>query len=122
MQKVFIATLCVVAAGLGGVAWAGGAGDPKPMLRLVDATPLTVRGVNFDPAEHVSVTARGSSQEQSARHAVRAGSAGGFLVRFPTIDANDCHGFAISAIGSDGHRASLARKSGECPPPTSVER
>jgi hypothetical protein len=122
MQKVFIATLCVVAAGLGGVAWAGGARDATPRLRLVDATPLTVRGANFDPAEHVSVTARGSSQQQSARHAVRAGSAGGFLVRFPTIDANDCHGFAISAIGSDGHRASLARKSGECPPPTSVER
>jgi hypothetical protein len=120
MQKVFIATLCVVAAGLGGVAWAGGARDATPRLRLVDATPLTVRGANFDPAEHVSVTARGSSQQQSARHAVRAGPAGGFLVRFPTIDANDCHGFAISAIGSDGHRASLARKPGECPPPTSV--
>ena len=44
----------------------------------------------------------------------------GFVVTFPTIDANDCHGFAMPAIGSDGSRATLARKAGECPPPTSV--
>jgi len=122
MLRVFIATLGVVAAGLGGVAWASSGTGAKPALRLVDATPLTVRGANFDPAEHVSVTARGSSQQQSAKHVVRAGPAGGFLVQFPTIDANDCHGFAISAIGSDGSRATLARKAGECPPPTSVDR
>ena len=126
MKRVLIATVGIVAVSLGTIAWAataGGARDARPALRIVAETPLTIRGVNFEPAEHVSVTARDSAKTRApAVRALRAGSAGGFLVRFPEVDANACQGFSVLAVGSDGSRAAIGRKPGVCPPPAPVER
>jgi D-serine dehydratase len=121
MKNILIAFLaCVVAAAVAGVALAvrTGGSDAKPVLRLVDASPLTVRGLNFDPNERVSVSAHGSRAQRTAR-SLSAGSAGGFVVRFPDLDANNCSGFGVTAVGSNGDRASLGRRPGMCPPPPS---
>jgi hypothetical protein len=115
MKRVLIATLSVVAVGLGGVAWASGSGGTagKPMLVLVETSPLTVRGINFEATEHVSVTVRGQAR---SRRALEAGKAGAFVARFPNVSVDDCQGFSVLAVGSDGSRASLSRRPGPCAP------
>jgi hypothetical protein len=117
MKSVLIAALGIVAVGLGGVAWASGSGGTagKPLLIVVEASPLTVRGLNFDKAERVSVTAHGAA-DRTATRSLAVSTTGGFIVRFPGVTVDDCLGFSVLAIGSDGSRASFRRRPGLCAP------
>jgi hypothetical protein len=94
---------------------AGGAtsATTAPSLRLVDSSPLTVRGVAFKAHERVRVTAYLESGTLQA--ALRAGPRGGFTVTFEEI-AVRC-GFTVQAVGAGGSRASLKLPQPACPPP-----
>jgi hypothetical protein len=47
---------------------------------------------------------------------VTASSAGGFLVRFRRAHVDPCNGFAVTARGDEGSRASYKTPPQECPP------
>ncbi len=49
------------------------------------------------------------------RRAATGSSAGAFTMRLPGLDANDCQGFAVTATGNKGSRASFKRAPGQCP-------
>ncbi|MGH3103537.1 MAG: hypothetical protein ACRDN6_05510 [Gaiellaceae bacterium] len=106
-----VPALLALAAGLA-VATAAAATASKPALRLVDDTPVTLRGVAFRPAERVRITVwmRGG---QSSRIA-RATPAGRFTVRFAL--ASEACVLRASAVGSAGSRAGLKLPPRLCAP------
>jgi hypothetical protein len=120
MKRILIASSLVAAIGIGGVAWASASTGSVtgPGLLVQETGPLTVRGFNFDPAERVTLSARGGSQGKAlnGRVARTAGRSGGFVAVFPDVTVDDCQGFSVRAVGSDGSRASIARRPGVCSP------
>jgi hypothetical protein len=120
MKRILIASSLVAAIGIGGVAWASAStgSGARPGLVLRETGPLTVRGVNFDPAERVSLSARGGSQAKAltGRVARTAAGNGSFVAVFPGVTVDDCQGFSVIAVGSDGSRASMGRRPGVCAP------
>lgn len=82
-------------------------------LKLARGVPLTLRGERFVPGEHVRVTVK--SERMTAKR-VTASSSGVFVVRFPSIAYDRCHGLAAGAVGSRGSRATLKRPRLMCPP------
>ena len=120
MKRILIASSLVAAIGIGGVAWASASTGnlTGPGLLIQETGPLTVRGVNFDPAERITLTARGGSQGKalSGRVARTAGQGGSFVAVFRDVTVDDCPGFSGTAVGSDGNRASIGRRPGVCAP------
>src|ERR671931_283097 len=53
-----------------------------PGLRLLDRSPLSLRGSHFAPRERVRVTVSGDA---SAARTIRTGAGGGFVVTFQTV-------------------------------------
>lgn len=91
------------------------AATSRATLRLIDDTsPPTLRGLGFQPREHVRVVVVAGSS-RTVKKAV-ATARGRFTVRV-TGDVNDCVGFSAIAVGSKGTRASLKRAPGQCPQP-----
>jgi len=85
----------------------------RATLRLADdATPPTLRGVGFQPREHVRVVA--VAGETRTVKKVVATALGRFTIRVRG-DVNDCRGFSATAVGSEGTRATLKRAPGQCP-------
>ena len=78
--------LAVLAAGAGGIV------DPTsrvaPALRVVRDAPLTLRGSGFEPRERVTVTVRMGTTVLVRR--TRAGSAGGFTLRWTSERLRAC--------------------------------
>ena len=106
-----IVVACVAAATLASTATAA-----TPTVRVVTAPSLTVRGTGFVPRTIVRLRlVRAGDVVRSVR--VRAGSRGGFLVRFPALEA--CSVTAITASGQRERRARVpaAWFVRECPPP-----
>src|SRR4029077_2922442 len=65
----------------------------RPSLRLLDTSPMTMRGTGFRPNERVVViVARGTPRVRVAR----AGTNGVFALKL-AIDVNACAGFSITA-------------------------
>jgi hypothetical protein len=119
MKRILIASSLVAAIGIGGVAYAAasGAAVSRPGLFVQETGPLTVRGFNFDSAEHVTVSARTGGTLKVAARVVRTATAkGGFVAVFSGVQVSDCEGYAVTAVGSDGSRASTARRPGVCAP------
>jgi hypothetical protein len=87
----------------------------RPALRLVDASPLVLRGSRFKSAERVRVSVY-AGRKHGAK-AVVAGPRGGFVARFRGLSPNACEGFGASAVGDQGSRASFKRAPGVCPLP-----
>jgi hypothetical protein len=89
------------------------AATPRAALRLVDdTTPPTLRGVGFQPREHVRVVVvAGSTRSVTS---VMATARGRFTIRVHG-DVNACTGFSATAIGSKGTRTTLKRAPGQCP-------
>ena len=121
MKRILIASSLIAAIGIGGVAWASpstGSGITGPGLVIQETGPLTVRGLNFDPAERVTLTARAGVQGEalSGRVARTAGRSGGFIAVFPDVKVDDCQGLSVRAVGSDGSHASISRRRGVCAP------
>jgi len=109
-----LALLAVVIAGGVGSAMPSAAGVSRPVLRLVDSSPVTFRGAGFVPNEHVRVVL---VEKTRAYRSVVASAEGRFVVRFPGADANDCMGFSAIAVGDRGSRATYKRAPGECAQP-----
>jgi hypothetical protein len=84
-----------------------------PRIALLDTQPVTVRGTGFKSAERVQVAA--FTGAKTMRRAATGSSAGAFTMRLPGLDANDCQGFAVTATGNKGSRASIKRAPGQCP-------
>lgn len=83
-------------------------------LRLVDPTPVTLRGANFGAGERVTV--RVTLGDDSAKRFVRANAAGRFLVRFPGFVYDRCHGaLTVEALGARGTHAGFSVEPLECP-------
>jgi hypothetical protein len=82
-----------------GAAFAGSEAK-RPTLRIVDLSPLTVRGTNFKAAERVKLLVNAGGPISKS---VKAGPRGGFLVRLG-VRANGC-GVVVQAIGARGSRA-----------------
>jgi hypothetical protein len=82
---------------------ASGSFSARPALRLVDRTPVVVRGSGFDAGEQVSVAL--SAGTRSLRRA-QATEAGTFVVRFG-VSLGRCARYSVQAFGSAGNRARL---------------
>jgi hypothetical protein len=86
-----------------------------PALRILDDNPLTLRGTGFRPAEAVRVTVRMGPKRWT--QAARAGTHGGFTVRF-RIRLDYCATpLTISARGALGSRAVARIPIRECAAP-----
>src|SRR5688500_2823065 len=93
------------------------AAKASPSLRLVDTSPLTVRGVAFGPRQAVVVTVRQDGLVR-ARRTVRASATGGFAVSFAATSIHRCSGAAtITAVNSAGAVAKLRLAQPLCPLP-----
>jgi hypothetical protein len=84
----------------------------KPALRLASASPLTIRGLRFQPEERVRVMIRGAG----ATRRVSADNQGSFVASFQELSADRCNALAVLALGSRGSRAELKRPGPLCPP------
>ena len=84
-------------------------------LRVMPTTQFTVQGAGFLPGEHVTVSVQ--ADDESASKRVTAGTGGGFVVRFPGVQAGSCPGFRVRATGDKGTRALLRVMAPECPQP-----
>ena len=102
---------CVAAAALAATATAA-----APTLRVVTAPALTVQGAGFVPRTLVRLRlVRAGDVIRSVR--VRAGSRGGFLVRFPALEACSVSAITASGLGERRARVPAAWFVRECPPP-----
>jgi len=114
-----LVTLALCGALLLGTAVTGGSSaavsreTAKPRLVLLDTDPVTFRGVGFQSAERVQVTA--ADGDHAVRRAATGSSNGTFTMRVPGVDANDCEGFSAIATGNKGSRAYYKRAPGQCP-------
>ena len=85
-----------------------------PTLRLVDRTPVVVRGEGFAAKERVTLVL---VADRRVSEKLRAGAAGGFVARFDR-SLGRCTRFSLQAYGSSGSRARMlpARISIDCLP------
>jgi hypothetical protein len=95
------------------LAAAASASAVRPRLAVTDEHPFTVRGSSFEPSEHVRLTVYAGNRFVRS---VVATAHGTFVVRFRTARGDSCTGYAVSAVGNKGSRASL-KLVRECPPP-----
>jgi hypothetical protein len=102
----------VVLTALTGTAAVQGASDGAATIKVVDRTPLTLRGTGFSAGEHVRVIVRTTSTRQQRLTATRSGS---FVAAF-RASYNRCSGLSAFAFGSGGSRAQLLLPAPACPP------
>ncbi len=101
------------------VAATAAAASPAPALRLTHAKPLVVAGSHFKSNERVVVTL--SSTDKTV-HVVRATAGGTFSVDFGTVHTDRCLGWAVTAVGRAGSRATLKLPLPACMPQASPGR
>jgi hypothetical protein len=88
-------------------------------LKVVRLAPFTVKGAGFEPNEGVILSAY--VRRRLVRR-VRADGSGRFRVVFRGARPAGCSGYAVTAIGNRGSRASITFMP-RCPPrPRVVER
>jgi hypothetical protein len=103
---------CIVLA----LAGSAGAVTQQPRLRVIDGSPLVVRGSAFRGHEVVRVVYRGAVLTRT--RTATATAAGTFVVRFPVTWAL-CPPASLTATGAKGSRATLKPPRTMCPqPPT----
>ena len=108
-----VATILLAALGLTGAAAA--THQTSPELRIVDRSPVVVRGGGFGARESVLVTVRTGLLRATQR--TTATQRGRFVVRVDEIRLTPCAGGAIVATGALGHTARLKLRLRECPGP-----
>ena len=87
----------------------------KAKLRLLDPTPVKVRGTGFSAGERVVVRVIGLAGVTGKR--TTAGRRGGWTLTFPDHAYGRCGSLFVSAVGSRGSRAGLKLKPPLCPLP-----
>jgi hypothetical protein len=102
------ALVCMLPAGAGAESVAR-----KPALRLVNASPLEIRGLRFVPKERVRVMVLDAG---SASRQVSADAQGTFVASFQEASVDRCSALSVLAVGSRGSRAALKRPGPLCPP------
>ena len=106
------ATLCAVAAS----SVAGAATESRSAtLRMLDASPVIIRGAGFKVRERVRV--RATANERSRAKVVYASPAGTFTVAFTALSTPDPCTVEAFAIRSSGGRVVLKLVDRMCPPP-----
>jgi hypothetical protein len=85
---------------------ASGSFSDRGGLRLVDRSPVVVRGTGFEAAEQVSISL--SAGTRSVRRA-QATETGTFVVRF-SVSLGRCARYSVQAFGSGGSRARLVSR------------
>lgn len=88
---------------------------PRPGLRITVGAPLTVRGTNFGGRALVTVRVVAAGTRASKR--LRAGLAGGFVVRFDGVSVYPCAITSIVAVAANGRSASVKMPPAQCPQP-----
>lgn len=83
----------------------------RAALRVVDLTPVMVRGTGFRANERVRLVLRANGTHARALRASRDGS---FQARFGAVYAELCTGLQLRATGASGVFAVVTRK----PPPS----
>jgi hypothetical protein len=79
-----------------------GATTGRPVLRVVDRTPVIASGRAFTPQETVRV--RLVTEGRTWTRRIVAGATGTFRIRF-TVSLGRCASFSLQAFGSTGSRA-----------------
>ena len=98
----------------GGSASASGEGADRARVRVLDFTPLTLKGLGFEPREKIRLTV--SLEQRIAVRGLRANVAGSFGTRFDAIRYDRCQGsLAVKAVGSNGTRVSWELMPLDCP-------
>jgi hypothetical protein len=95
-----------------GAAFAGG----SARLTVPSRSPFTVHGTSFHRGEHVLVAVTTTPGGRATRR-VQAGAAGGFTVRFPSVQLLSCQGYIVQATGSTGSHAVIRVRPPECAAP-----
>ena len=78
----------------------------------MDSSSFALRGVGFKSDERVRVTV--DMAKLDVTRTTTASSSGGFTMRIPGVNPSACEGFAATAIGSEGSRATFKRARGQC--------
>ena len=99
------------------LATSASAGTTKATLRVVDQSPLTVRGARFHVEQSVRLVVS-QDGHTLVRRTVRSGSLGGFTTRFTSATVQRCGGdVAITARDASGRLAATKLPVPDCPPP-----
>jgi hypothetical protein len=107
--------LLALAAVLATTTLSGDAATGTPSLRMMSGQSFAVRGQGFRSGERVRVIALGSLERASVR--VTANARGAFTAAFRQRDLGGCSLVVLTAIGSDGSRATLKPRRRPCGPP-----
>jgi hypothetical protein len=111
MRATIVAVLMLV------LAPPGLAGKRPPTLRVVDTSPLTVRGAAFPARDAVVVRVREDGRTL-ARRSVRASTTGAFAMTFGVAAGHRCGGETIiTAVSVSGAVAKTKLPQPACPPP-----
>jgi hypothetical protein len=86
----------------------------KPVLQLVQRSPLKVQGSHFKARERVRLTA--TSTSGSAVVTARTTRLGQVVATFSNFSAPICDGLTVTAVGTRGDRATLVVS----PPPPAL--
>jgi len=119
MRSMIVAAvvLLVATAGAGSAIAAEGArSSQRPVLTLIDRSPLTIAGAQFRPGELVRIAVRGAHATQRR---IRAGRSGGFQIVLQAWILDRCGTpVVIEAIGiRSGAIAVKPAPQPACPPP-----
>lgn len=107
----------VLIAALLALAASASAGTTKATLRVVDASPLTVRGAGFHAEQSVRLTLRRDGRLLVRRN-ISTGPRGGFRATFASEALHRCGGdVAITARDASGRFAAAKLPQPDCPPP-----
>ena len=112
MPRATFAAIVVVFS-LVGTATVQGASSGAATIKILDRTPLTLRGTGFAAGERVRVVVRTASTRQMRLSATARGS---FVAAFRAASYNRCSGLTAFAFGSRGSRAQLVLPAPACPP------
>ena len=95
----------VIAIVLCALATASANAGTSPSLRLLDRSPLTVRGDHFTPRERVRVTA--TADGKVTRVAMRVSASGTFRAVLETVTVDRCSLVRVVAVGGSGRHAQI---------------
>jgi hypothetical protein len=112
MRTVFLA-----AAFLALSAVTAGAQQQAAKVRLTGTTPIQVAGSGFPASDRVTVRVSQPGHAPLAK-SVLATAAGRFVARFPRHNLDECRGYAITADGASGSRATWRDL---IPPPCGID-
>jgi hypothetical protein len=110
-MRALLAAAIVALLVVGGTAQAQ---DAKPRVRLLDTAPLTLRGVNFEPAEGVRLIVK--LGDRTVVRKLQATRSGAFTSTYSAMRYTRCNGsLEVAASGGTGTRVSWELIPLDCP-------